>query len=226
MVFRVLFLLLSLAAVAALRGAEPATPKQVAAGLEFVAREIALVAEPGAQRLETEFVFVNRAAHVVQVAEVKATCGCTVPSLEKTSYAPGEEGRVRVIFSVGSRQGLQLLSIKVRTDAGEHDLLLRVEIPPRFTFLPRLLVFRGGEAGAKVARLTYHAGTPVTLPGSRNTSPAFAVTVREIEAGREFELTATYVGDAAQAHTASFEVRSRDAAGREFSDRLYLRHAP
>lgn len=226
MIFRVFACLLGLTAFVSLRAAETAPAVPTATGLEFAAREIALVAKPGDAELAAEFVFVSRAGRAVLVVEVKASCGCTVPSLEKTTYAPGEEGRVRAVFSVGERQGPQRLSIKVRTDAGEHDLILRVDIPPRFTLLPRLLLFRGGETGAKTARVTYHAVAPVTLLEPRNVSGAFTVTVREVEAGREFELTATYAGDAAQAHTASYELRSRDSAGREYSDRLYLRHAP
>lgn len=221
MTFRVLACLLALATSVALRAVEPA-----ADGLEFSTREISLVAKPGDERLEAGFVFVNRAARAVSVLELKAACGCTVPSLEKTLYAPGEEGKIRAVFTVGGRQGVQRLAIKVRTDAGEHDLILQVDIPARFTLLPRLLLFRSGEAAAKTAQVTYHAATPVTLLEPRNRDQAFAVTVRETAPGREFELAVTYVGDPAQARTASYELRSRDAAGREFSDRLYLRHAP
>lgn len=226
MILRVFACLLGLAVFVAPGAAEPGSVNPSASGLVFDAREIALVAAPGAEQLEAEFIFVNRADRAVSVEEVKAACGCTVPSLEKTTYASGEKGKIRAVFSVGGRQGLQRLAITVRTDAGEHDLMLKVDIPPRFTLLPRLLLFRGGEVEAKTARMTYHAGTPLTLLEPRNVNDAFTVTVREVEAGREFELTATYVGDAAQAHTASYELRSRDSAGREYSDRVYLRHAP
>ncbi len=226
MILRVFACLLGLAIFVAPGAAEPTPVAPSVSGLEFEAREISLVAAPGVEQLEAEFVFVNRADRTVFVGEVTAACGCTVPSLEKTNYAPGEEGKLRAVFSVGGRQGPQLLSIKVRTDAGEHDLVLKVDIPSRFTLLPRLLWFRGGEVEAKTARMTYHTGTPVTLLEPRNLSDAFTVTVREIEAGREFEFTVTYIGHATQVHSAFYELRSRDSGGREHSDRLYLRHAP
>ena len=214
--------LLGLALFTSFSAAEPAT----ATGLEFVEREIALVAKPEDTVLEAAFAFVNRADRVVVVEETKASCGCTVPTLEKKSYEPGETGEIRVTFTIGARQGPQRLSVRVRTDAGEHELVLRVDIPPRVTLQPRLLLFRAGESDAKIARATYHVGTPITLLEPRNLDPGFTVTVREVEAGKEFELSVTYVGDSAAAKTGSYELRSRDASGREHSDRLYLRYSP
>lgn len=210
---------------ASARAAEPEARSGV--GLEFAKREISVATEPGATGVEVRFDFVNRSAREVVVKEVKATCGCTVPKLDKEAYAPGEAGSVRVVFAAGDRQGRHSLPVKVRTDAGDHELLLVADIPPRFTLAPRLLVFRGGEAGAKTARLTYHAATPVVLAeGASDEGSAFRVAVREVERGREFEITVSYAGEAGVAHTAVHVLRSRDAAGREYLDRLYLRHTP
>jgi hypothetical protein len=210
-----------------LRAGEPAGSSEAGAGLEFSRREISVVTEPGAAGAEVGFEFVNRAGREVVVREVKAACGCTVAKLDKTTYAPGESGVVRVVFTAGGRAGRQSLPVKVRTDAGDHDLVLLAEIPARVTMMPRLVVFRGGETGEKTVRLSYHAATPVAvLAGDAEEGSVFRVKVREVERGREFEVVVSYVGEAGVAHTEVHVLRSRDAAGREFADRLYLRHAP
>ncbi|HVU63461.1 MAG TPA: DUF1573 domain-containing protein [Phycisphaerales bacterium] len=56
--------------------------------------------------VEHQFHFTVVADQEITIA-VAASCGCTVPTMEKTTYKPGEEGKVTARFDPHSRQGPQ-----------------------------------------------------------------------------------------------------------------------
>lgn len=56
--------------------------------------------------VEHVFNFTNVSDRDITIA-VAASCGCTVPTLEKTTYKPGENGKVTARFDPHSRQGNQ-----------------------------------------------------------------------------------------------------------------------
>lgn len=222
MKLRLTGLLWALVFAGLLSAAEPVSDRSMT-GLEFAARELSLVAKPDDTVVEAVFSFVNRSDRNVVIDLVKPSCGCTAPSLEKTSYEPGEEGKIKVIFTVGGRQGPQHLSINVRTNAGEQPLTLLVDVPRRVEIMPRLLLFNRESNGPQIVGLTYHVGTPVEIQEARNLPPGYTVDVREIEKGSKFEVSFTHTGTGTVTETSSYEVRSRDAFGREHSDRIFLR---
>ena len=65
------------------------------------------------------FNFTNVADKEITIA-VAASCGCTVPTMEKTTYKPGESGKVSARFDPHSRQGPQTktLTFTIRRTAG------------------------------------------------------------------------------------------------------------
>jgi len=204
----------------------PPTAAVAVDGLVFEQTVVRHVAEPGREKIEASFPFVNRSANPVVIFRARATCGCTVPSLPKERYAAGEAGEILVTFVPGSRQGLQSLPVTVSTDHGDHALQLLVDIPPRIELVPKLLHFRGGEPGPKIARLRFLADTPVVLEALPLAAPGFGASLRPIVPGVEFEVVLTYAGAAGDARTAHLDLKSRGVSGREAVDRLYLRHAP
>lgn len=56
--------------------------------------------------VEHIFTFKNISDKTITLA-VSASCGCTVPALEKTTYTPGEEGKVSARFDPHGRTGAQ-----------------------------------------------------------------------------------------------------------------------
>ncbi len=53
--------------------------------------------------VNTEFKFTNKGATTLIVSNVQGSCGCTVPKLEKTDYAPGEDGTIKVTYNPHGR---------------------------------------------------------------------------------------------------------------------------
>ncbi|GHB92966.1 DUF1573 domain-containing protein [Cerasicoccus arenae] len=89
-----------------------------------------------------KFPFTNKSDQTVTILSAKASCGCTVPKLAKTVYAPGESGEIVATFSFGQRTGLQQKTISVVTDSKPPQrttLRLQVTIPQVISIKPRVL---------------------------------------------------------------------------------------
>lgn len=57
-------------------------------------------------RNKCEFKFTNEGTGVLKVKKkIGSTCGCTVPSLSKENYLPGESGTIKVTYNAGRRAG-------------------------------------------------------------------------------------------------------------------------
>ncbi len=128
-----------------------------AAVLRWEATEVSIDAPPLAESVQAAFVFTNTTAEPVTIAEVHSTCGCTVPELDKRTYAPGESGTIRAVFTLGDRVGTQEKAIIVATAApaaSTTTLMLRVQIPKLFEVSPYFVVWnRGDPATAKSIEL-------------------------------------------------------------------------
>lgn len=215
---------LFLALASALSLAEPATPPL--AGLTFERTSVVIAAELGAPSVEVEFPFTNPTNAPVEITTINSTCGCTVPSLEKLHYAPGEAGVLKARFDIGDRQGRQAKRITVHTSTGIQRLDLVVELPTRVTLAPRLVLFRQSDTQPKSARLEFSADTPVTLLSLSEPDPAFALDTQVIEPGRLFTIHARLT-QTPEADTRSIVViHTRGASGREYRDTLFFRYLP
>ncbi len=87
-------------------------------------------------KYRTSFDFTNTGSERLVIREVKAACGCTVPTLAKTEYAPGEKGKIDIVFDPKGKQDETLKYISVYTNAPEDvvKLTLRSDIHPLLKF--------------------------------------------------------------------------------------------
>ncbi|MCC5808293.1 MAG: DUF1573 domain-containing protein [Opitutales bacterium] len=104
-------------------------------------------AKPGEERVTATFHFTNAGTAPVEILNLRATCGCTVPDLKKRVYEPGESGEIDVVFTYGSRTGEQNLRVSVFTDqpGQPEQLQLVVNIPQMVELSPRIVYWRRGE---------------------------------------------------------------------------------
>jgi len=54
---------------------------------------------------QCEFKFKNTGTALLRIGEITASCGCTVPTLSKKEYQPGEEGIIEVKYKGKSKPG-------------------------------------------------------------------------------------------------------------------------
>ena len=53
--------------------------------------------------VESRFYFVNEGKSTLEIRKIKTSCGCTAGTMEKLSYAPGEEGYVTVTLNTRNK---------------------------------------------------------------------------------------------------------------------------
>ncbi len=76
-----------------------------------------------------EFTFTNTGKGVLKVKKkIKSTCGCTVPTLEKEEYLPGESGTIKVQYKAGKHAGMSKKYLHVYSnDKTKSDFKLTVQ---------------------------------------------------------------------------------------------------
>lgn len=65
------------------------------------------------ERVSYAFRFKNVGKSNLVISSVHASCGCTVANYTKDPIAPGEEGKVEVIFDSSGRSGIQNKTVTV-----------------------------------------------------------------------------------------------------------------
>ncbi|MBL9002310.1 MAG: DUF1573 domain-containing protein [Phycisphaerae bacterium] len=102
------------------------------------------------KEVSTEFKFTNKGKSKLIIADVKGSCGCTVPNLEKKEYEPGESGQIRVIYNPHNRRGKQHTNVTVNSnDPSKSQVVLSVqsEIKPTIMTDPQVAAMGQVERG-------------------------------------------------------------------------------
>jgi Protein of unknown function (DUF1573) len=135
----VVFALLTLAVVA-----------RAFAALEWESTTVQVDAGPLDEKIDVVFRFTNTGANAVTIAQTHASCGCTVATLDKKTFAPGEAGELRAVYTVGDGViGLQEKTVTVETadsPAESFLLTLRVNVPGLWEVQPKFVKWEHGEA--------------------------------------------------------------------------------
>ncbi len=164
-----------------------------ASSLSWESKRFEHTAKPGEERVTATFHFTNTGTAPVEIINMRATCGCTVPELEKRVYEPGESGEIDVVFTYGSRTGEQQLRVSVFTDeqAAATQLQLLVNIPQMVELSPRIVYWRRGEPmEPRTVRIKVATEHGIAIMQVRPHNNAFAHKLVENEAG-EYTLEIT-----------------------------------
>lgn len=138
-----------------------------------------------------EFQFRNTGNELISILETKSSCSCFLPKLEKTEYAPGESGILKVEAHLNGREGRINKSIEVTTSDHPnkpHKLSIDVRIPQGYKLSSRRLLWKEGDKGSKTCTLTNPSKTPIKLASASSSSSAFEVELKEIRPGFEYRL--------------------------------------
>lgn len=102
-----------------------------ARALEWDRKLIEMTPEKGAEVVRARFEYKNTGTKTVQILGVRTSCGCTEATTEASEVAPGASGTVHVLFTIGSRSGLQEKEITLLTSESNQPtrLTLKVQLP-------------------------------------------------------------------------------------------------
>ena len=83
------------------------------------------------QVVEVSFRFRNTGTKNLIIANVSASCGCTVPEKPEKPYAPGEEGVIKAKFDSRGRpkgEARKTVYVDANTSPVQHQLNFKVDI--------------------------------------------------------------------------------------------------
>jgi hypothetical protein len=105
------------------------------------------------------FNFTNVGLSTLEIARTQGTCKCTVPELEKKSYAPGESGQINVRYHAPTYQGPTSQSIFVFTNDPENpkmELTVQAHVQAQVQVVPDMMTLSlvdANNAGAVAVTL-------------------------------------------------------------------------
>jgi Protein of unknown function (DUF1573) len=138
------------------------------------------------------FPFRNAGDRPVRILSLDPSCSCMSAVPDKTVFAPGESGEIRVELALTGYSGRVRRSVAVATDAADGkfaELTLTVEIPEVVTIMPRFLFWRvGAVPEEKVAEVVATDPKTTTIDQAECASPRFNVRLSPGPSG-EFRLT-------------------------------------
>ena len=115
------------------------------AGLSFKTTRIDAEVPIEASSFEFEYEFTNDSNNIVNIEGVSISCQCATVNCDKEVYAPGEKGKVKGVFTVGDRFGIEEKSILLKASDEEYFLTLKLTIPNLVKMSPKMLVWKKGE---------------------------------------------------------------------------------
>ena len=122
-----------------------------------------------------EFKFMNTGSGILRIADVNETCGCTLFSLAKTQYAPGESGTLKVQYNADEQFGQVAKNLSVRSNDRtnpEVTLAIKATIMTKVDYEPKTLslLLKQENAGCPKITLTSTDGQPFSISHFRSTA--------------------------------------------------------
>jgi len=123
---------------------------------------------------QCKFKFKNTGGSDLEIGKINATCGCTVPRLDKKVYKPGEEGSLSIKYSGQSRPGRITKSINVFSNDKNNSvvkLTIKAKIVHMVEFEPKeiKLLLNKDNAGLSEIRLKSMDGTAFSITSFTST---------------------------------------------------------
>ena len=162
--------------------------------LTWTSLTVNVAAKSGDKEVVAPFNFTNTGTTPVTIRDIHPSCECTVAELAQRTYAPGESGTIKAIFTVGARTGRQDKVISVTTDdpsAPTITLNLRIDIEELLALSTRMLRWKIGSApeeqAIELSALGQHRIAALEL---KETSPKEQAQVRiePLEPGVKYRL--------------------------------------
>ena len=112
--------------------------------------------DPGSKN-KCEFKFTNTGRGVLKILEVKSTCGCTAATPDKTEYAPGESGTIKVTYNASKQGGTAKKHIYVSSNDPKNPkvkLIIKARIVLKVRCEPESLRLVAKEENAGCPKIT------------------------------------------------------------------------
>ena len=145
-------------------------------------------------KFSAEFHFTNNGKEPITIDTIKTSCHCTVGTVSKNIFAPGESGDLHVEFTPGEQVGSQTkkISVFMAGNPKPDALTIHADLP---TWLEIDPVVVNWEIGEKPTPKTIHLKVPEGMPNLTKIQfdgdPRVAVEQKVITPGRAYDLIIT-----------------------------------
>ena len=132
------------------------------------------------QKGECEFRFKNIGSGPLNIGEIKSTCGCTVPTLAKTQYQPGEDGAIKIDYSGQGSPGSVEKNIYVNTNDTENPqikLTIKANVTPYIEVSPTQMRLPMWKENAAAPDITLKSKNNEAFAITSLTSPGNAISI-------------------------------------------------
>jgi hypothetical protein len=154
-----------------------------------------LSVKPGEKAVTAKYRFTNNSSSPVTIVDVRPSCGCTIATLTKKTYVPGESGEIDAKLNFAGHTGHQEKWIYVTTNSAGTEptlLTLAVDIPPDITIEPQFVMWRIGDPlTPKTIRVVVPAGFPTKILAAQTDNPAIRVQLQQVMTGKQWEVKVT-----------------------------------
>ena len=84
-------------------------------------------------KVEHVYKFTNEGNSDLLISNVKASCGCTVPTYTETPVKPGETGEIKAVFDSSNKPGAQqkTITVTLNTEKGTEMLNFKANVTPK-----------------------------------------------------------------------------------------------
>ena len=140
-----------------------------------------------------EFKFKNTGNGILKIEDVTKTCNCTPYSLDKTEYAPGESGALRVNYVTDTQLGPATKELKVLTNDIENPevtLAVKATVTSKVDYEPKMLnlVLKRENAGCPPLTISSIDNQPFSITYVRSTANCITVDFDPSVKSTSFEL--------------------------------------
>jgi hypothetical protein len=121
-----------------------------------------------------EFKFTNTGDGTLKIGQIDKTCGCTPFLLEKTEYAPGESGSLKVMYYAETQLGQTTKNLTIHSNDQENPqvtLAVKAKVMSKVDYEPKALslVLNKENAGCPNITLESTDGQPFSISYLRST---------------------------------------------------------
>ncbi len=148
--------------------------------------------------IQAGFRFKNTGNQSVKITEIATSCGCTVATLEKREYAPGESGEVKVVMTITGAEGPLHKEVTLSTNSTTQPAIglnLQTTVPVVMQVDPKVVYWSKKDSlTPKVISIGILPGITFEKFEAVSSDPkSFTVEVKETVKGRHFDVTITPV---------------------------------
>ncbi len=109
---------------------------------------------------ETTFEFTNTGSDPLEIININAECGCTVPELEKKLYMPGESGSLLVTLNPEGKSGAFERRVNILTNdaSGMSTIVIAADVTPIVEIAPKIVTVGTTDRRTPITKLVTVTG--------------------------------------------------------------------